>query len=134
MTSSIRVSTIGSVLLGLVTSMAAPTKTLTRSVSCFGAQAVSGEMARTILPEAVEDLRPDLAGVISAGVDKTECYVPLAKGAIVFPDFEVTPAGIDYVRLIDSEGKQVAYWDSFEWEEAGQETMAAILQGIKQLA
>ncbi len=65
------------------------------------------------------------------GISPTiEVYIPLRDGAfLVFPSVEGNAEGADYVRIVDAQGGERAYWSYTEWEESPIEVMGAILGG-----
>lgn len=69
------------------------------------------------------------------GVSKKECAVPILGGFqyLVFPSFGANCAGVDYVRFVDKQGKELLYYDVEEWTESreqGVEVMGAIMAAI----
>lgn len=60
-----------------------------------------------------------------------ETIIPIVGGgSIRCPSAEVSPPGVDYVRVCDADGKEVAYWSVDEWivdVAQGMEVMGAIL-------
>ena len=66
---------------------------------------------------------------IDAAYD-AECVIRLEGGGeIRCESFEANPGGTSYVRVMDPAGREIAYWNSDEWQEQGQaeEVMGAIL-------
>lgn len=61
----------------------------------------------------------------------TETWIPIPNGGVfAFPNAESSPDGCDYVRVLDSNGGEIAYWSSSEWEEEPEEVMGAICGAI----
>jgi hypothetical protein len=54
-----------------------------------------------------------------------ECIIRTAQGAELRSP--VSPEECTYVRILDSDGNEVAYWDSAEWEEDPTGVMGAIV-------
>ena len=50
---------------------------------------------------------------------------------LCFKSFEESPLGCEYVRIINSEGKEVAYWSSSEWRDDPVSVMGAIMGAIQ---
>ena len=57
-----------------------------------------------------------------------ECHMMTCSGFyLVFPSAEVEPGGASYVRFIDHNGGEIAYWVCDEWAEEPEYVMGAIL-------
>lgn len=54
-----------------------------------------------------------------------ECVIPTKQGAEL--RCPVAPAECTYVRVLNSDGEEVAYWDCAEWEEDPTGVMGAIM-------
>ena len=50
---------------------------------------------------------------------------------LCFKSFEESPSGCEYVRIVNSEGKEVAYWDHNEWRDDPVSVMGAIMGAIQ---
>lgn len=63
---------------------------------------------------------------MAKGVKLDEGSIPVGVTGkrIVFP---AHPEECSYVRVIDPKGKEIAYWDSLEWEDEPVEVMGAIM-------
>lgn len=61
-----------------------------------------------------------------------ECIVPIKGGTLRFPTYEEESNGVSYVRVVDLEGREIAYWVCDEWREAPEEVMGAILSTLVQ--
>ena len=59
---------------------------------------------------------------------KAESEIKLGNGCTVrCPAY---PEACSYVRVVDAEGVELAYWDSAEWAEAPEEVMGSIMGAI----
>lgn len=65
------------------------------------------------------------------GVGAHEAAVKTIKGQyLVFQSALANPNGTEYIRFIDSTGKELLYYDSEEWKEQPIEVMGAIMGAI----
>lgn len=62
-----------------------------------------------------------------------ECGIPIGSaGATVRCDsYDDNPAGASYVRVVDAEGREIAYWNYEEWAEDPGLVMGAIMGAMK---
>jgi hypothetical protein len=69
------------------------------------------------------------------GLEDGEGVIKLPTGQYaVFESAEMNPKGTSYVRIIDDKGQELAYWDSAEWCESGEqaiEVMGAIFGAMQ---
>lgn len=63
------------------------------------------------------------------GISPTmESTIKLTSGCfLVFPSMSANSEGADYVRVVNPQGGEIAYWNWEEWEEAPIPVVGAIL-------
>lgn len=60
--------------------------------------------------------------------ESNECSIPLANGLNLVAESENSnSSGTSYVRFVDKNGFERAYWESSEWEEDPECVMGAII-------
>jgi hypothetical protein len=66
------------------------------------------------------------------GLELEEIAVKTQAGEyLVFPSYAQNPQGVDYVRFIDKQGNELAYWNSDEWAEDPELVMGAIMGALQ---
>jgi hypothetical protein len=61
-----------------------------------------------------------------------EYAVALANGReIRCESYADSPAGVSYVRVVEADGREIAYWAVEEWERAPAEVMGAFLGALE---
>ena len=61
-----------------------------------------------------------------------ETRIPLSKGrTLCCESTEQNEGGTSYVRILDKDEIEIAYWNSEEWTEEPQEVMGALMGAIK---
>ena len=67
-------------------------------------------------------------GKCHSPITEHECSVALENGLhLVGESNDANPIGTCYVRFVDANGNERAYWESTEWAESPEEVMGAIL-------
>ena len=89
------------------------------------------ELANAVEPERLDDFEADHAEDAEAAQanygDETRIRT-LSGFVLAAPAY---PDDVDYVRVLDPKGREIAYWCSDEWEESPMEVMGAILGALR---
>ena len=59
-----------------------------------------------------------------------EILIPVGGGCIATDSAHVNPHGSSYVRILDKDRREIAYWSFTEWAEQPEEVMGAIMGAI----
>jgi len=85
----------------------------------------------TKLTEFEMSMKSRLKFLLGNSVDANEeCWIKVGKGTLVFQSAEVHPDGTNYVRVLDENNEEIAYWDAAEWGEDPVSVMGAIMGAL----
>lgn len=56
-----------------------------------------------------------------------ETRMPVGNGYLAFDDAEISPNGVTYIRVLDANQQELAYWVYSEWAEEPENVLGAIL-------